>query len=193
MTGGAAELAESTHAANDTIAETHREASGRRPRHVSVFCARLQLGQPTHSCACERGGFGMNLGSFNRATRYGAVMAVAGVAAACGGGGTSSPSSSGGASVPAGLGVKSFDSSFSVMSSLKGLTTAGKGLVGVILPDTTSSTRYVNYDAPYLTRAFAAAGYTTSDFKIDNAQGSDATELADAQADVTLGASVLVF
>jgi D-xylose transport system substrate-binding protein len=76
---------------------------------------------------------------------------------------------------------------------LKPLTAAGRGLVGVILPDTTSSTRYVNFDAPYLTRAFAAAGYTTADFKIDNAQGSDATELADAQADVTLGATVLVF
>jgi D-xylose transport system substrate-binding protein len=79
------------------------------------------------------------------------------------------------------------------MSQLKSLTGAGKGLVGVILPDTTSSTRYVNFDAPYLTTAFTKAGYSSSDFKIDNAQGSDATELADAQADITRGASVLVF
>jgi len=91
------------------------------------------------------------------------------------------------------LGVTSFDSSFTVMSQLKGLTSAGKGLVGVILPDTTSSTRYVDFDQPYLTKAFEAAGYSSSDFKIDNAQGSDATELADAQADITRGASVLVF
>jgi D-xylose transport system substrate-binding protein len=129
-----------------------------------------------------------------RATRWGAVLGVAGVAAACGGGGSSSSSSSGGsATVPSGLSVKSFDSSFSVMSQLKGLTGAGKGLVGVILPDTTSSTRYVNFDAPYLTKAFTQAGYSTSQFKIDNAQGNDGTELADAQADITLGASVLVF
>src|SRR5262245_20565184 len=100
------------------------------------------------------------------------------VLAACGGGGSSS--SSGGASVPSGLSVKSLDSSFSQMSSLKSVTAAGKGLVGVILPDTSSSVRYVNFDAPYLTKAFQEAGYASSDFKIDNAQGSDATELAQA-------------
>jgi D-xylose transport system substrate-binding protein len=136
-------------------------------------------------------------GRMTRATRWGAVVGVAAVAAACGSSSTpsssSSSSSSGGASVPSGLSVKSFDSSFSVMSQFKGLTTAGKGMVGVILPDTTSSTRYVNFDAPYLTKAFTQAGYSSSDFKIDNAQGNDATELADAQADITLGASVLVF
>ncbi|MEA2613529.1 MAG: D-xylose transport system substrate-binding protein [Chloroflexota bacterium] len=95
------------------------------------------------------------------------------------------------ASAPA-LGVGSFDSGFSVMSELTALTAAGSGLVGVILPDTTSSSRYVDFDAPYLTKAFTGAGYKTSDFKIDNAQGNDATELALAQADITLGAKVLV-
>jgi D-xylose transport system substrate-binding protein len=121
------------------------------------------------------------------------VLGVAGVAVACGSSNT--PSSSGGssASIPSGLSVKSFDSSFSVMSQFKGLTAAGHGLVGVILPDTTSSTRYVDYDQPYLTQAFAAAGYTQADFKIDNAQGNDGTQLADAQADITLGASVLIY
>jgi D-xylose transport system substrate-binding protein len=79
------------------------------------------------------------------------------------------------------------------MSQLKSLHDAGHGLVGVILPDTTSSTRYVSFDAPYLTTAFTMAGYSSSDFKIDNAQGSDATELAQAQADITQGATVLVF
>jgi D-xylose transport system substrate-binding protein len=79
------------------------------------------------------------------------------------------------------------------MSKLTGLTSAGHGLVGVILPDTTSSTRYVNFDAPYLTKALLTAGYNTSQFKIDNAQGSDTTELSLAQADITAGATVLVF
>ena len=116
---------------------------------------------------------------------------IALVTAACGGGGSSS--SSGGATIPSGLSVKSFDNSFSAMASLKDLTASGKGLVGVILPDTTSSTRYVNFDAPYLTKAFTAAGYSASDFKIDNAQGNDATQLADAQSDITLGAKVLIF
>ena len=132
-----------------------------------------------------------------RVTRWGAVLGVAAVAAACGS--SSSPSSSGSSSsggsatVPSGLSISSFDSSFSAMSQLTGLFGAGHGMVGVILPDTTSSTRYVNFDAPYLTKAFTTAGYGSKDFKIDNAQGSDATELADAQADITLGASVLVF
>ncbi len=133
-------------------------------------------------------------GRFTRATRWSAVVGVAAVAAACGSSSTpSSSSSSGNATVPSGLSIKSFDSGFSVMSQLKGLTAAGKGMVGVILPDTTSSTRYVNFDLPYLTKAFTEAGYSSSQFKIDNAQGNDATELADAQADITLGVSVLVF
>ena len=137
----------------------------------------------------------MELRTVKRFTMLAGVGAAAIVAAACGGSSTSgsSSSSSGGASIPSGLSVTSFDSSFSFMSQLKALHDAGHGLVGVILPDTTSSTRYVDFDAPYLMKAFQAAGYASSDFKVDNAQGSDATELADAQSDITLGASVLVF
>jgi D-xylose transport system substrate-binding protein len=95
-------------------------------------------------------------------------------------------------SVPS-VSVTSFDNTFSAMSQFSSLVSAGHGLVGVILPDTTSSTRYVDFDAPYLTKAFQMAGYSSSQFKIANAQGSDATELADAQADITEGATVLVF
>ena len=98
-------------------------------------------------------------GTITRATRWGAVVGVAAVAVACGSSSTNSPSSSssgGGASIPSGLSVSSFDSSFSVMSQFKGLTSAGHGMVGVILPDTTSSTRYVSFDQPYLTKAFTA-------------------------------------
>jgi D-xylose transport system substrate-binding protein len=65
-------------------------------------------------------------------------------------------------------------------------------MVGVVLPDETSSTRYVDYDAPFLTKAFQTAGYTTSEYKIQNALGSDQTQLADAQADITEGAKVLI-
>ena len=125
-----------------------------------------------------------------------AVLALAGTMAACSStpkAATTTTTGASSASVPAGLSVKSFDVNFTVMPKFKALTAAGKGLVGVILPDTTSSTRYVNFDAPYLTKAFQMAGYSSSDFKIDNAQGVDATELADAQADVSLGAKVLIF
>ncbi len=131
--------------------------------------------------------------TISRLARIGGLVGVAAIAAACGGGGSPSSSSSGSATVPSGLSVTSFDSSFSEMSALKSVTAAGHGLVGVILPDTTSSTRYVDFDAPYLAKAFQGAGYPSSGFKIDNAQGSDATELADAQSDITEGASVIVF
>ena len=64
--------------------------------------------------------------------------------------------------------------------------------VGVVLPDTTSSTRWVDFDAPYLKQSFTDAGFTSAEFKIDNAQGSDATQLSDATADINLGAKVLI-
>jgi D-xylose transport system substrate-binding protein len=83
------------------------------------------------------------------------------------------------------------------MSKFKSLTAAGtKGanslLVGVVLPDTTSSTRWVDFDAPYMKEAFTDAGYTSSEFRIDNAQGIDANQLSDATADINLGAKVLI-
>jgi D-xylose transport system substrate-binding protein len=120
------------------------------------------------------------------------VGGMALVAAACGNS-TSNNGASASASVPSSLSVSSFDSSFSAMGQLKNLTAAGSGLVGVILPDTTSSTRYVNFDLPYLTKAFQQAGYSSSQFKIDNAQGNAATELSLAQGDITQGAKVLIF
>jgi len=116
--------------------------------------------------------------------------ALAIIGTACG---NSTGTTSASATVPSGLSVTSFDASFSVMAQLKSLTAAGSGLVGIILPDTTSSTRYVNFDAPYLKKALDAAGYTSSQYKIDNAQGNDATELQLAQADITAGAKVLIF
>ena len=64
--------------------------------------------------------------------------------------------------------------------------------VGVVLPDTTSSTRWVDFDAPYLKQSFADAGYTPAEYRIDNAQGSDATQLSDATADINLGAKILI-
>jgi D-xylose transport system substrate-binding protein len=78
------------------------------------------------------------------------------------------------------------------MPKLKDLVGAGKGMVGVILPDTTSSARYVAFDAPYLKQAFDGAGYTSTQYKIDNAQGVEAQQLAIAQADITAGATVLI-
>ena len=131
----------------------------------------------------------------------GLAAVVSLMAAGCGSSSTSSTTSSGGAGsnkIPAGLSISSFTVDIaSTMSQFKPLTQfATKGAstlqVGVILPDTTSSTRYVDFDQPYLNDAFADAGYTQAQYRIDNAQGSDATELDDATADINLGAKVLV-
>ncbi|MFI5254478.1 MAG: substrate-binding domain-containing protein [Candidatus Limnocylindrales bacterium] len=102
-------------------------------------------------------------------------------------GGTTQPSGSAG-----GLTVASFDAAFTAMAQLTSVTSAGSGIVGVILPDTTTSARYTTYDLPYLTQAFTAAGYKASDFKIENAAGTTTTELAIAQADIAAGAKVLL-
>ena len=102
--------------------------------------------------------------------------------------GSSAPTTAAGASISA----TSFTSDFSAMSQLTSLASQGKGLIGVLLPDTTTSTRYVAYDQPYLQKAFTTAGLSSSQFKIDNAQGSDDTMKTQADADITEGASVLI-
>ena len=136
--------------------------------------------------------------------RKGAVVASASLAlclaaAACSssssssspsGGSSSSASSSSGTTVS--ISVAQFTRDFSAMSVLKPLASAGKGNVAVILPDTVTSARYVQFDAPYLTQALTAAGLSSSQFTVQNAQGSDATQLSDAQTAITKGATVLI-
>ena len=80
------------------------------------------------------------------------------------------------------------------MTQLKPAASAGasKGSITVILPDTVSSTRYVEFDAPYLKQAFTNAGLSSSDFTIENALGSDATQFSMAQSAITKGSGVLV-
>ncbi|HUD37258.1 MAG TPA: substrate-binding domain-containing protein [Streptosporangiaceae bacterium] len=78
------------------------------------------------------------------------------------------------------------------MGKLKILASHGTGNIAAILPDTVSSTRYVEFDAPYLKESFEKAGLKPSQFVIQNALGSDATEFSDAQADITKGAKVLI-
>src|SRR6185437_4373277 len=48
------------------------------------------------------------------------------------------------------------------------------------------------FDAPDLSRAFSRAGLKPSQYIVQNAQGSDATQLTDAQTDITNGATVLL-
>src|SRR6266496_4988448 len=123
------------------------------------------------------------------------TLAVAGTLTACSS--SKSPSNTPSGSPASSAAVPSVDASaftadFSLMKQLTGLASQGKGMVGVLLPDTTTSARYVEFDAPYLTQAFQAAGLSSDQFKIDNAQGSASTMQQQAEADITAGASVLL-
>ena len=66
---------------------------------------------------------------------------------------------------------------------------SGKVQVGVILPDTTSSTRYTLYDQPLLTKAFEAAGIKAD---IQNAKGSNSTFSQIADSMISEGVKVLL-
>jgi D-xylose transport system substrate-binding protein len=111
--------------------------------------------------------------------------------AACSSSKSSGGSSGSGGAVPQ-VSISSLNRNFTAMTALKSLAAKGKGNVGVILPDTVSSARYTEFDAPYLTEALTVAGLTPNQFSVQNAQDSDATELTDAQEDITKGASVLI-
>ena len=123
------------------------------------------------------------------------VLAIGAVVAGCGSSSSSSSSSSTSSSSAATAGsisASSFTNNFTAMSALAALAKEGKGKVAAILPDTTSSTRYVEFDAPYLKKAAAAAGLSSSDIIVQNALGSDSTFVTDAQSDITNGATVLL-
>lgn len=136
----------------------------------------------------------MRNAKFSRVGALSLVLVAGMVAAAC----SSSPTSSGtttttGAKSPSSLSTTSFTSNFSAMTQLKSLAASGKGKIATILPDTVSSTRYVEFDAPDITKALQTAGLSSSDYiPVQNALDSDATELTDAQTDITNGASVIL-
>ena len=127
-----------------------------------------------------------------RAKKLGAIGAFTVVASlglsTAGIAGTASAATKGPKSFP----TTAFTNNFSAMSKLKALAKSGKGKVAAILPDTVSSTRYVEFDQPDITKALEKAGLSTSQFVVQNALGSDATELTDAETDITNGATVLL-
>ena len=133
--------------------------------------------------------------SLKRASMLAAALMMAAGLAACGSSSkksTTNTTAAQGTTTTVAVSATSCTNDFSVMGQLKSIASQGKGLIGVLLPDTTTSTRYVAYDAPYLKKAFEAAGLTDSEFKIDNAQGSAATMQTQAEADITAGATVLL-
>lgn len=88
--------------------------------------------------------------------------------------------------------AKSFTVTFKVMRELTGLAKQGRGKIAAILPDTVSSTRYVEFDAPYLRKSMTLAGIKASTQIVQNALGTTARELSDAETDIAKGAKVLL-
>ena len=124
-----------------------------------------------------------------------AVVLSAGTLAACGGDDNSSSSdgSSGGTSSTEGISAAcSLDNPpQSAAEPPKESADVGtaSGKVGVILPDTTSSTRYTLYDAPLLTKSLSEAGLTPD---VQNAQGDKNKFASIAQNMIGNGVKVLL-
>jgi D-xylose transport system substrate-binding protein len=93
----------------------------------------------------------------------------------------------------AGISINSFTNNFSAMKSLKAIAKAGTGKIAAIMPDTTSSTRYVEFDQPDIKKAELAAGLPASDIITpQNAQKSDTTFMTDVKSDISNGAKVIL-
>jgi D-xylose transport system substrate-binding protein len=124
----------------------------------------------------------------------GAVAALA-LAACSSGGGSSNSSASGssgaakGASAICKLSNPPKSSATAPPTSAPSKVANATGKVGVILPDTTSSTRYTLYDAPLLKQAFDAAGIQSD---IQNSQGDTTKQSQIAQSMISEGVKVLL-
>ena len=136
-----------------------------------------------------------------RAGLTAAGLSAALLVAACSSSSSSAPApaSTAGPTAPASanagapsLTVSQINPSFSALTALAPLAAKGKGKVAVIMPDTTSSSRWVDFDAPDLKLAFAAAGLPSSELTVQNALGVDATQVTMAQSAIAQGATVLV-
>lgn len=99
--------------------------------------------------------------------------------------------SSASASTPT-VSATTFNGNFTTMAYLKSIAAKGKGKIAEILPDTTTSARYVDFDAPMMKEAMKKAGLPASDLIVQNGQGSDNTFYTDAVADIAKGAKVLL-
>jgi D-xylose transport system substrate-binding protein len=119
-----------------------------------------------------------------------AVTAAIGVTA-CGSSSNNTNTNTTTAKTPT-VSTSQFTNNFSAMTALTALAAEGHGKIAAILPDTTSSTRYVEFDEPDLKKAMSMAGLPSSDIIVQNGLGSDSTFLTDAESDITNGATVLL-
>jgi D-xylose transport system substrate-binding protein len=124
-----------------------------------------------------------------------AVLSLAACSSGGSGNSSASGSSSGGSSSSGGAvsavckSPSTLSSGAAAASSSSAAPVKASGKVGVILPDTTSSTRYTLYDAPLLTAAFKAAGLSPD---VQNSQASTAKQSQIAQAMIGEGVKVIL-
>jgi D-xylose transport system substrate-binding protein len=121
----------------------------------------------------------------------GAVVLSAGTLAACGGNDGSSNGGDGSSSqqITAACKLDNPPTSGAEAPPTGGSAGHATGKVGVILPDTTSSTRYTLYDAPLLQSALSKAGLTPD---VQNAQGDKNKFASIAQNMIGAGVKVLI-
>ncbi|CAN5467102.1 substrate-binding domain-containing protein [soil metagenome] len=68
----------------------------------------------------------------------------------------------------------------------------GEGLIAVLLPDSASSSRWENDDRRFFEQAFEAAGLSSDEYQILNAEGDASQQQAQAEQAITNGATVLL-
>ena len=129
----------------------------------------------------------------HRAAAFGVALLIGSVGlAACGDDSDSDGSDGGGGGKTDVTAACSLDSPPTSEASPRRRSASGgkaSGKVGVILPDTTSSTRYELYDKPLLTEALTNAGITAD---VQNAQGDKNKFASIAQSMIGDGAKVLI-
>lgn len=118
-----------------------------------------------------------------------AVLFAASALAGCGSDNNSKDNSGGAKAVSAACGLDSPPTSGAEAPAAGADLGKATGKVGVILPDTTSSTRYDLYDKPLLQKALTDAGITAD---IQNAQGSVSKFTSIAQNMIGNGVKVLI-
>jgi D-xylose transport system substrate-binding protein len=128
----------------------------------------------------------------HRAAAFGVALLIGSVGlAACGDDSDSGGSDGGGGGNTDVTAACSLDNPPTSAASAPAESSAGKatGKVGVILPDTTSSTRYELYDKPLLEKALTDAGITAD---VQNAQGDKNKFASIAQSMIGDGSKVLI-
>ena len=128
----------------------------------------------------------------HRAAAFGVALLIGSVGlAACGDDSDSGSSDGGGGGKTDVTAACSLDNPPQSAAQAPADSTGGKasGKVGVILPDTTSSTRYELYDKPLLEQALGDAGITAD---VQNAQGDKNKFASIAQSMIGDGSQVLI-